>query len=703
METEKKTEESSVVLDPVNQFYARLEKDLTTSYKRFKSREIINCLKEQLLEVGELEAFYPSIPCLNQGYLPPIQCSNSLEQFIENSILEIRHKRASGVSRIEITGFLVRITAFLQKLKDKETPINYFFILLKEFALATLGINNTDSVVIHVLNGELLKEVARVYCFEPNLYVLVTNLLLNAIKITMKSKVCPLLYPPEICMLYGVGLGNADRIIEEINNTYATPIEEIIEDLDNVRIYDFGVSLKTYLNKFEFLSDNTLISASDFLLQLKKKYGSSVNRRERKVKTYKNLTPFKITTLCVNTNLYLNTPLENFSTVHIYLEKGNLNSLDRLVSYAALLNRIRVENHIKFTKNPIYSSCKIIIHDMTDLSQKIINKLNTITKELSEAHNIQFSVEVYYAPTAFKKDTKKESIQSVLVISDIHSDYNKKQQYLFNLKDDFIINCGDTSGSATKTIDWVKTNMKYGLLTHGNHLGYADSTPIEDQIEQLKEAFPLDSDVSYLNNSYKIYNGIVFIGACLYTDFELYGLEKIESYMQHARIYMNDFRLPRRRLKNEIRFLIPDDYITWHRESMNYISETTLKFINNPVVIFTHFAPLPFSIAPKYKNNPLNPAFASNISYLLEKRPNIVLWCHGHMHNYASYMYHKRTRIHCAPFGYYTEREHSESSLLYPKDQFTFSQIKDRLLYSPELKNYTEKDWQERIKRWKKV
>ena len=77
---------------------------------------------------------------------------------------------------------------------------------------------------------------------------------------------------------------------------------------------------------------------------------------------------------------------------------------------------------------------------------------------------------------------------------------------------------------------------------------------------------------------------------------------------------------------------------------------------NKPIIIVTHHAPSPYSIAEKYQGDLLNAAFASNLNNFIIANPQIRLWCHGHMHDPSDYILGE-TRMVCCPFGYNNENE----------------------------------------------
>jgi Icc-related predicted phosphoesterase len=67
-------------------------------------------------------------------------------------------------------------------------------------------------------------------------------------------------------------------------------------------------------------------------------------------------------------------------------------------------------------------------------------------------------------------------------------------------------------------------------------------------------------------------------------------------------------------------------------------------------VVVTHHAPSSQSVHPRYANDLLTPAFASNLESLMGG-DGVALWIHGHMHesyDYGAY----GTRVVCNPRGY---------------------------------------------------
>ena len=237
----------------------------------------------------------------------------------------------------------------------------------------------------------------------------------------------------------------------------------------------------------------------------------------------------------------------------------------------------------------------------------------------------------------------------IRVISDIHEDINDR--YPLNYNDDtFTIIAGDISGDPVNGVQWIKNNIKYGLFVHGNHLVYNHlGLPIQQLQQIYSNAFPLESDISYLNNQYKIINDIVFIGCCLYTDYKYNGT--VNSNMRIAEKGLNDFRWGKILEGDKIVSLKPYHYLAMFKESYSFIKQTLRKFKNKKCVLITHHCVSPLQIDPKYFTNSLNASFTSDLTKFIEKKKNLALVISGHTHASSDFMI-GNTRVVCNPYGY---------------------------------------------------
>ena len=100
----------------------------------------------------------------------------------------------------------------------------------------------------------------------------------------------------------------------------------------------------------------------------------------------------------------------------------------------------------------------------------------------------------------------------------------------------------------------------------------------------------------------------------------------------------------------------PEQALALHRESRAWLEAELARPWDGKTVVVTHHAPHPMSIAPKYRGDPITPAFVSDLSAVIERhQPN--LWIHGHTHASFDYVVPgTKTRVVCNPRGYRDRR-----------------------------------------------
>ncbi len=246
------------------------------------------------------------------------------------------------------------------------------------------------------------------------------------------------------------------------------------------------------------------------------------------------------------------------------------------------------------------------------------------------------------------------------ILSDLHLDINKENPIYLKPQDVFTIICGDISENVSETYKWIKDNISCGVFVEGNHIGYRSNETIQSILEYLSTCFPLDYNVSHLNNSYKIVNNIVFVGSILWTDFELYGKQNrgiaIKTSAKKIKDFSSTYFNSNSNSKNHKKTFSPRDAINLFNESVGYIKKICETFLDKKIVVVTHHAPSIKSIPSTYTNDICSTAFASNLDDFILKHSNIKLWCHGHIHKSFDY-YIGDCRIVCNPIGYIGDKE----------------------------------------------
>jgi hypothetical protein len=160
----------------------------------------------------------------------------------------------------------------------------------------------------------------------------------------------------------------------------------------------------------------------------------------------------------------------------------------------------------------------------------------------------------------------------------------------------------------------------------------------------------IPDNVTLLEDQHEEYEGVVFVGATLWTD-----MNKSDPVtLSMIKDYMNDFRVityhyPQYGTYHKMR---PMDTVKMHHTSKHYIEKTVKEHADKPVVVITHMGPTHLSINEKYKHEKYtNGAYVSDLSDLILDHPNIKAWVHGHVHDPVDYMIGD-TRVMCNPRGY---------------------------------------------------
>ena len=177
----------------------------------------------------------------------------------------------------------------------------------------------------------------------------------------------------------------------------------------------------------------------------------------------------------------------------------------------------------------------------------------------------------------------------------------------------------------------------------GNHEYYGHD--LRDVREKLGR-FCRRQNIELLDHGSALIGGVRFVGATLWTDFEIDGTP--QESRERIRRGINDFRL----IRYGGRTFDPGDAAERHAADVSFIDRTltAANAAGETAVVVTHHLPSPACIAPRFENDPLNPAFASDLDHvILKHRPS--LWIHGHTHDSVDVRVGD-TRILCNPGGY---------------------------------------------------
>lgn len=217
------------------------------------------------------------------------------------------------------------------------------------------------------------------------------------------------------------------------------------------------------------------------------------------------------------------------------------------------------------------------------------------------------------------------------LLSDLHFEFGKFQRGQYAVPDcDVVVLAGDI-WPGVQGVVWAQ--QTFGdtpvLYIPGNHEFYGKRR-YDHHLGKMR-AKAAGSNVTVMNEDITEIESVRFLGCTLWTDFNLYGTEHLSQL--EAQGAMNDYR---QILSAPRTFLTAEDTRLFNLRAKFFLHEELRKPYDGKTVIITHHAPSELSIAPRYRDDPANPAYASRLeSMMLDYGPE--LWLHGHTHNSVDY------------------------------------------------------------------
>ncbi len=250
---------------------------------------------------------------------------------------------------------------------------------------------------------------------------------------------------------------------------------------------------------------------------------------------------------------------------------------------------------------------------------------------------------------------------------------------------DVVVLAGDIH-TAALGMAWAREAFpaKPIIYVAGNHEFYKQHW--DAHLVQLREQAELHG-IYFLENEVVTIEGVRFLGATLWTDFEYFGASRRSQNMRLAENTLNDFRLievdpspgstscvpiPDPPCKDRARRLTPGHTLERYQQSLAWLRAELARGEPDRTVVVTHHFPNKKSCSPKWSNDPLTAIFGSRLpdDILLGAR----LWIHGHTHDSCDYRLgdsRRSVRVVCNPRGY---------PVLWFKDEFENARFDPALL-----------------------
>ena len=170
------------------------------------------------------------------------------------------------------------------------------------------------------------------------------------------------------------------------------------------------------------------------------------------------------------------------------------------------------------------------------------------------------------------------------------------------------------------------------LYVPGNH--EFEGHTIKGALERLR-ARAKKTNVRILYRNSVDLLGVRFLGATLWSGFDLFGPQNRRKCQQEAQKHLQDFR---RILGTTGRAITPEMVREEHIRDVRWIEKQLMG--EPPVVLLTHFAPAVTSVQRQYATDPLTAYWVNPCEHLVKKS---MLAVHGHIHASLSY------RLQAAP------------------------------------------------------
>ncbi|WP_341987765.1 metallophosphoesterase [Azorhizobium sp. AG788] len=228
------------------------------------------------------------------------------------------------------------------------------------------------------------------------------------------------------------------------------------------------------------------------------------------------------------------------------------------------------------------------------------------------------------------------------IMSDLHLDAHPFDLRIPSPTPDMLVVAGDVATPLSTGIRWLRKSTDLPIvMVAGNADFYG--TRLADE-KALARQLAAEAGIHFLEEDGTIAQGVRFLGATLWTDYTLDG-DYLGS-MKAATVGMTDHR----EIGTGYGAFRPEDAASAHRRARAWLDGMLAQPFNGPTVVVTHHAPTPRSIGSRFAGDPLNPAFASDLTDLIIRHaPDI--WVHGHVHEGGDYRV-GLTRVVCNPKGY---------------------------------------------------
>ena len=265
----------------------------------------------------------------------------------------------------------------------------------------------------------------------------------------------------------------------------------------------------------------------------------------------------------------------------------------------------------------------------------------------------------------------------ILTLSDLHLEFDQSSTYRPQADADVLVLAGDILLAADlhaypyghevslnrgtvelrakaycDFFDYVSEKYEHVLYVAGNHEFYEGKWHRE--LDTLKKFVANFKNVHFMENSSIEIGGVQFFGSTMWT-----GIYNPMDAM--AVDVMNDYRVIVNEKRNYGKLKVADT-----NERHYKFKEALKNFLmmsDKEAVVITHHLPTFAVVDQRYVNDPLTPAYATELSDIIVDNPRVKLWVHGHSHGPCD-MIIGDTRVFRNPRGYPGQRKDFEETVV---------------------------------------
>lgn len=234
----------------------------------------------------------------------------------------------------------------------------------------------------------------------------------------------------------------------------------------------------------------------------------------------------------------------------------------------------------------------------------------------------------------------------IRLLSDLHTEFKLpyKTASFSNYKgEDVLVLAGDIASGSTNVMDVLKFFKAQGfphvVYVPGNHEYYG--TEFDDFNTKMREKCADLEGIHFLNGDTVEIDGVMFIGATLWTNFrnDWFGEKQAQRFIA-------DFKY--------IKGFTTAHATQLFKEHSDFIMRETFEHQDKRCVVVTHFLPTDACISDRFRDprlSDLNPYFANDLHTKISTFNNVT-WLFGHTHDAVDKVCGS-TRLICNPHGYY--------------------------------------------------